>query len=144
MSFTPWMSLAGGALIGTSASLLLAVDGRVAGISGIVGGLLKPARGEVSWRAFFLGGLLAGGLLLEAVRPSSFGVTGAAPAMVVAAGLLVGFGTRLGSGCTSGHGVCGNSRLSLRSLVATAIFLGVGMMTASFVLHRVAGIGGAP
>ncbi len=138
------MSLAGGALIGTSASLLLAVDGRVAGISGIVGGLLKPARGEVSWRAFFLGGLLAGGLLLEAVRPSSFGVTGAAPAMVVAAGLLVGFGTRLGSGCTSGHGVCGNSRLSLRSLVATAIFLGVGMMTASFVLHRVAGIGGAP
>ena len=144
MSFTPWMSLAGGALIGTSASLLLAVDGRVAGISGIVGGLLRPARGEVSWRAFFLGGLLAGGLFLEAVRPSSFGVTSAAPAMVVVAGLLVGFGTRLGSGCTSGHGVCGNSRFSLRSLVATAIFLGVGMITASFVLHRVTEMGGAP
>ncbi len=141
MSFTPWMSLAGGALIGTSASLLLSLDGKVAGISGIVGGLLHPTRGEVSWRAFFLGGLLAGGLLLEILRPSSFGVTSAAPAMVIAAGLLVGFGTRLGSGCTSGHGVCGNSRLSPRSLAATAVFLGVGMLTATFVLHR---LGGAP
>jgi uncharacterized membrane protein YedE/YeeE len=141
MSFTPWMSLAGGALIGTSASLLLSLDGKVAGISGIVGGLLHPTRGEVSWRAFFLGGLLAGGLLLEILRPSSFGVTSAAPAMVIAAGLLVGFGTRLGSGCTSGHGVCGNSRLSPRSLAATAVFLGVGTLTATFVLHH---LGGAP
>lgn len=131
--------LLGGALIGLSASLLLWANGRVAGISGIVGSLLAPVRGDTSWRAFFVGGLLAGGLLLAWLRPLSF----AAPAplslgggaVLVAAGLLVGFGSRVGNGCTSGHGICGISRGSVRSLAATLTFMATGVLTVFLVRH---------
>ena len=122
--FTPFPAIVGGALIGLSASLLWIANGRIAGISGIVGGVVAPVRGDVAWRATFLVGLLAAPLLYRAaggVRPD---LTSPAPlAVVIAAGLLVGFGTRLGNGCTSGHGVCGIARLSPRSLAATGVFL---------------------
>lgn len=137
--FTPWSALAGGALIGASASLLLLRTGRVAGISGIVGGLLAPARGETAWRAWFVGGLLAGGLVLRLLRPASFGAGVVPLPLVILAGLLVGFGTRLGNGCTSGHGVCGLSRRSGRSLAATLTFMATGVATACIVQHLVAG-----
>jgi uncharacterized protein len=138
---TPWSALLGGVLIGASASMLLAFNGRVAGISGIVGGLLRPTPGDTSWRAFFVAGLLVGGLLLLALRPSALGATPASLPVSIAAGLLVGFGTRLGSGCTSGHGVCGSSRLSPRSLVATLTFMITGVATAVFARHA---LGWAP
>jgi uncharacterized membrane protein YedE/YeeE len=137
MSFTPVASVAGGALIGLSASALLVLNGRVAGVSSIVGGILQPQRGEVAWRVAFVAGLLAGGLLLawrlpEAVAPRQ---TGAHPVLLVVAGLLVGFGTQLGSGCTSGHGVCGVSRLSARSIAAVATFMMTGALAAFLVQH---------
>lgn len=123
-------ALAGGALIGLSASLLLALNGRVAGISGIVGGLLVPARGDVVWRALFVAGLVAGGIAAYLVSPESFDASGApALPLVALAGALVGLGTRLGNGCTSGHGVCGISRLSPRSLAATLTFMTTGALT---------------
>jgi uncharacterized membrane protein YedE/YeeE len=131
--------LLGGALIGLSASLLLLANGRVAGISGVVGLLLAPARGEVTWRLLFLGGLLAGGLLLVWLHPVSFAppvsLTAGRVALLMVAGLLVGFGTRLGNGCTSGHGVCGISRGSARSLAATLCFMATGMLTVFLVRH---------
>lgn len=138
--FTPFSALAGGALIGLSAAALFLLNGRVAGISGIVGGLLRPARGETLWRAVFVAGVLAGGLLLQALYPAAFHdalhrSTGA----LVVAGLLVGYGSRLGNGCTSGHGVCGISRLSVRSLAATATFMATGVATAAFVRHVLGG-----
>ncbi|HWP65141.1 MAG TPA: YeeE/YedE family protein [Candidatus Limnocylindria bacterium] len=133
--------LFGGALIGLAASLLLLWNGRIAGISGIVAGLLRPAAGEVAWRVAFLAGLFAGGVLLSVVDPRALDVRPPAPlGMTVLAGLLVGYGTRLGNGCTSGHGVCGVSRLSPRSLVATATFMLTGALTVYFV-HS--GLGGA-
>ncbi len=137
MPFTPVSALVGGALIGLSASALLLFNGRIAGISGIVGGLVQPRRGEIAWRVAFLAGLLAGGLLLawrwpQAVAPRATGLPGV---LMVAAGLLVGFGTQLGNGCTSGHGVCGLSRLSPRSLVAVVTFMATGMLAAFFVQH---------
>jgi uncharacterized protein len=137
MSFTPVASLAGGALIGLSASALLALNGRVAGVSGIVGGILRPERGEVAWRLAFLAGLLAGGLLLAWRLPASIvpRPTGVPSVLVVVAGLLVGFGTQLGSGCTSGHGVCGVSRLSLRSIAAVVTFMMTGVLAAVLVQH---------
>lgn len=101
----PWSSVLGGMLIGVSASLLLWCTGRVAGISGIVAGLLRPSAGDSAWRAAFVLGLLSGGAIAYACSPSSFAVTPVSPPWIVAAGLLVGFGTRLGAGCTSGHGV---------------------------------------
>jgi len=133
--FTPWSSLAGGVLIGLSAALLILGSGRVAGISGIVGGLLKPGGPDTSWRLAFLGGLLVAPLLwrLFAELPEAQPVTGGG--MLVVAGLLVGVGTRYGSGCTSGHGVCGLSRLSPRSLVATLAFMGAGFATVYIVRH---------
>jgi len=125
------LALAGGVLIGLAATLLWWSVGRQAGISGIVAGLGEPDRG---WRVAFLVGLVVGGLGWMAVDPSVFG---AAPGrnlpMIAASGLLVGVGTRLGSGCTSGHGICGISRGSIRSLVATATFLAVGIATATTV-----------
>lgn len=134
--------LAGGALIGLAATLLLAVNGRIAGISGITdgvrAGLLAPHahRGELGWRAAFLAGLLAGGLLLALVAPTALPDTVDTPLTVLAlAGLLVGFGTRLGSGCTSGHGVCGLSRRSPRSLAATLAFIGAGVAVVFVVRH---------
>lgn len=134
--FTPLPSLLGGLLIGLSATLMLALHGRVAGISGISAGLLRRWSDESRWRAAVLLGLLAGGALAAALRPAAFAVEQArTPAALILAGLLVGFGTALGSGCTSGHGVCGVSRLSPRSLVATATFMGTGIVTATIVSH---------
>jgi uncharacterized membrane protein YedE/YeeE len=137
--FTPLASLVGGALIGLSASALLVLNGRVAGISGIVGGLLQPRRGEVAWRIAFVCGLLVGGLVTARLVPGSIVPRqGVAPTMLVAiAGLLVGFGTALSGGCTSGHGVCGLSRFSKRSLVAVATFMATGGLAAFVVRHLV-------
>jgi uncharacterized membrane protein YedE/YeeE len=128
--FTPVASLAGGVLIGLAAALLLITHGKIAGISGVLGGLLQPRPGDIAWRAWFVGGLAGGGLLLALIWPDAFGVLADRSLAVVAvAGLLVGFGTRLGSGCTSGHGVCGLSRVSARSLVATITFMAAGVIT---------------
>jgi uncharacterized membrane protein YedE/YeeE len=137
-SFTPWASLAGGLLIGLAVALLLLFNGRIAGISGIVGGLLRPLRGDVTWRAAFVAGLVAAPLawLVVATLPRLH-VAADTPTLVVA-GLLVGIGTRYGSGCTSGHGVCGLSRGSLRSLVATATFMAAGFFVVFVVRHVLA------
>lgn len=138
--FTPLPSLIGGILIGASATALLMLLGRVAGISGILGGLLAGDRTEAGWRAAFVGGLLAGGLLAAVVHPPAFAMTieRSTPALVVA-GLLVGFGSRLGSGCTSGHGVCGIARGSNRSIVATLSFMTTGALTALVVTQLLGG-----
>jgi uncharacterized membrane protein YedE/YeeE len=131
--FTPWSGLAGGALIGLAASLLLLGSGRVAGVSGMVSGVLLGPREERGWRAWFLGGLGLGGLVLGVLLPGSIGASPQPLGLLALAGALVGFGTRMGGGCTSGHGVCGISRLSARSMIATAVFVGFGMLTASAV-----------
>ncbi len=138
-NLTPISASIGGILIGLSAAVMLLVDGKIAGISGILGGVLKPTKGDTSWRVCFLAGLLAGGLLLRLVLPSAFdfGIIRPYPLLVIA-GLLVGFGTRLGSGCTSGHGVCGVSRLSPRSIVATGTFIFTGAVTV-YLLNHLAG-----
>ena len=130
--FTPWSAAAGGALIGLSASLMMLTTGRIAGISGIFGGLLSPRAGDIAWRlAFVLGLALAGGaVFLTAPDLIQMSETRSMAATVVA-GLLVGFGVRLGNGCTSGHGVCGLSRFSKRSLIATLTFMATGMITAT-------------
>ncbi|HMI86286.1 MAG TPA: YeeE/YedE family protein [Polyangiaceae bacterium] len=133
------VSLLGGALIGLSASLALLTHGRAAGISGLFGGLFLPGYDARSFRLAFVVGLVAAGLVLSVVYPAAF-ATGVRSLFVVgAAGLLVGFGTRLGGGCTSGHGVCGLSRLSGRSMVATATFMGTGMVTVFVVRHLLGG-----
>jgi len=133
--FTPWSSLAGGLLIGIAAAMLLLLNGRVAGISGILGGLLSPRRGETAWRVAFLAGLFVAPLLMLLFGPSVDRRIDADFAVLAAAGLAVGIGTSYGSGCTSGHGVCGISRLSPRSLVATAAFMLAGMATVFVVRH---------
>ncbi len=133
--FTPWRSLAGGALIGLAATLFILLNGRIAGISGVIGGLLWPQRGDLLWRLCFVGGLV--------IAPVLVAVAGARPpveieagtATLIAAGLLVGIGTRYGSGCTSGHGVCGLARHSPRSLVATVAFMASGFLTVFIVRH---------
>ena len=135
LHFTPWMSLAGGLLIGLAAAAFVLLNGRIAGISGILGGLLRPAQGDIAWRVAFVAGLVG--------APLAYGLFAALPevhieagdATLVAAGLLVGLGTRYGSGCTSGHGVCGLSRLSPRSLVATLSFMAAGFVTVFVVRH---------
>ena len=134
-SFTPWASLAGGILIGMAVAMLVLFNGRIAGISGILGGLLRPARGDVTWRAAFVAGLVLAPLawLLFGALPRLH-VEGGLP-VLVAAGLLVGVGTRIGSGCTSGHGVCGLSRGSPRSLAATATFMASGFAVVFVVRH---------
>jgi len=134
-AFTPWSALVGGVLIGIAAAMFALLNGRIAGISGVIGGLLKPAPGDVAWRAAFVVGLLSAPLVysLFAVLPE---LHIAAPSgTLVLAGLVVGIGTRYGSGCTSGHGVCGLSRLSPRSLVATATFMGAGFVTVYVIRH---------
>ncbi len=138
--FTPVASLIGGMLIGLSASLLLLFDGKIAGISGIVGGLLSPAKQDTLWRVVFVGGLLTGGLLARLFAPQVFdlGISRSAGALILA-GVLVGFGTRLGNGCTSGHGVCGLSRLSPRSLIATLTFIATGAVTVYIINHLLGG-----
>lgn len=134
-AFTPWTALAGGALIGLAAALLVLAGGRIAGISGIVGALLRPARGEFAWRLAFVLGLLGAPLLYALWGRLPLSRIDAGPLALVAAGLLVGYGTRLGGGCTSGHGVCGLSRLSLRSLAATLAFMGAGFATVFVLRH---------
>jgi uncharacterized membrane protein YedE/YeeE len=125
-----WLSaLAGGAMIGAAAAILLLAHGRVAGVSGIVGSLLPPAAGDRAWRLAFLAGLLAAGVVGHIVAPDTVGASVRSLPVVVIGGLLVGFGTRLGGGCTSGHGVCGIARLSRRSLLAVAIFISTGLLT---------------
>jgi hypothetical protein len=140
--FSPVSSLAGGALIGLSASALLILNGRIAGISGIVGGLLQPERAEVAWRAAFVAGLLLGGLVVARLVPGSvIPRAGVAPtALIAIAGLLVGFGTAMSGGCTSGHGVCGVSRFSRRSFVAVATFMATGGLVAFVVQHLLPGV----
>jgi uncharacterized membrane protein YedE/YeeE len=134
--FTPWTSLAGGALIGLAAAMLVLFNGRVAGISGIVGGLLAPRRGEIAWRLAFVAGLLAApALMILLFDQSQNPRVDAGFGTLVVAGLLVGVGTSYGSGCTSGHGVCGLSRLSPRSLVATLAFMGAGIVTVFVARH---------
>jgi uncharacterized protein len=124
-----WINaLLGGAIIGLSVSIMLLWNGRVTGISGIIGGLMTPVKGEISWRFQFVAGLVLGGLVLRALNPQVFsGQLTTGLWTTVVAGLLVGFGTLLGSGCTSGHGVCGISRLSPRSIVATLAFIAAGV-----------------
>jgi uncharacterized protein len=137
-AFTPWSALAGGLLIGTAAALLLWFNGRVAGISGIVGALLQPTRGDVAWRIAFIAGLIGAPLLYALfAAPPAPRIDAGTPALIVA-GLLVGIGTRYGSGCTSGHGVCGLSRLSPRSAVATAAFMAAGFATVFVLRHLLA------
>lgn len=133
--FTPWTSLVGGVLIGVATALFLLFNGRIAGISGIVGGLLRPARGDIAWRLAFILGLLISPLAYVVVRPLPAVHVEASSTVLVIAGLLVGLGTRYGAGCTSGHGICGLSRRSPRSIVATAAFMGAGFVTVYVVRH---------
>lgn len=137
--FTPWTSLAGGLLLGLAAALFILVNGRILGISGIIAGLLRPTPGDTGWRLSFVLGLLAAPLLYLLIAGPIEARIDAGWGVVVIAGLLVGIGTRYGSGCTSGHGVCGLSRLSPRSLAATLAFMGTGFVTV-FVLRHVLGV----
>lgn len=137
-NFTPWASLAGGVLLGVASALFVLLNGRVLGISGILGGLLPPKQGDASWRVSVLLGMFSAPLVYGLLAPEGFAKApqiDASFGLVVAAGLLVGLGTRYGSGCTSGHGVCGLSRLSPRSLVATLAFMGAGFVTVYLVRH---------
>ena len=136
--FTPWTSLGGGILIGIAAGLLILASGRILGVSGILGGLFKPRVGDGGWRAWFVLGLFLASLVWRSLAALPAPPIGTDSAMLAVAGLLVGFGTRLGSGCTSGPGICGLSRLSLRSLVATALFMLAGFATV-FMTHHVIG-----
>jgi uncharacterized membrane protein YedE/YeeE len=133
--FTPGASLAGGVLIGIAAAMLVLCNGRVAGISGIVGGLLAPRAGDMGWRFAFIGGLLAAPAVMALLGTSVLPRIDAGFGTLIVAGLAVGIGTSYGSGCTSGHGVCGISRLSPRSLVATAAFMLAGVATVFVVRH---------
>ena len=136
--FTPWASLTGGIVLGIASAIFILVNGRILGISGILGGLLPPKVGDTSWRIAFLLGCAAAPAVVHALVPAQY-ITppriDATDLMVVVAGLLVGIGTRYASGCTSGHGVCGLSRLSPRSLVATASFMGAGFAVVYVMRH---------
>ena len=136
--FTPGAALAGGALIGVAVAMFALLNGRIAGISGIVGGLLKPARGDVAWRVAFVIGLVGAPLVYALFAAVPVPRIDAGYGTLTLAGLLVGIGTRYGSGCTSGHGVCGLSRLSPRSLAATAAFMGAGFATVFVLRHLLA------
>ncbi len=139
--FTPWSALVGGTLIGLAALLLLLCNGRIAGISGILGGSLEPERGDLLWRVLFFFGLLSGGLVMWWWRPVALDIRiDVSTPAVILAGLLVGLGTRIGSGCTSGHGVCGVGRLAPRSIVASAVFVATGMLTVYVVRHVLGGV----
>ncbi|EGQ7918088.1 YeeE/YedE family protein [Vibrio parahaemolyticus] len=138
LNVIPWESLFGGILLGISAIILLLVNGKIAGISGIMNGIMSPKKGDYSWRLLFAVGMIAGGLIsvlmLGVAVPSTANLS---LGMVIAAGLLVGIGTRLGNGCTSGHGICGMGRLSKRSIVATCVFMAVAGLTVFVRLHLV-------
>jgi uncharacterized membrane protein YedE/YeeE len=137
--FTPWTALAGGILLGIASAAFILVNGRVLGISGILGGLLVPKRSDTSWRVFFLLGMLLAPATLSLLAPGLISAPRieAGTVAIVAAGLLVGLGTRYGSGCTSGHGVCGLSRLSPRSLVATVAFMASGFAMVYVIRHLI-------
>jgi uncharacterized membrane protein YedE/YeeE len=139
-NFTPWSSLTGGIVLGVASALFILINGRILGISGILGGLLPPKIGDTTWRIAFLLGMFAAPTVFHAVVPAEY-ITAprieATEWMIVVAGLLVGVGTRYASGCTSGHGVCGLSRLSPRSLVATASFMSAGFVTVYVVRHLI-------
>lgn len=143
VAFTPYSSLAGGLLIGLAAAFFLLSNGRIAGISGIVGGLLRPVQRDIAWRVAFIGGLVLAPLLFLLIRPLPTVVVSADYLTLGVAGLLVGVGTRYGSGCTSGHGVCGLARRSPRSLAATATFILAGIVTVYLVRHLLAAGGAA-
>ncbi|HCE4521828.1 TPA: YeeE/YedE family protein [Vibrio parahaemolyticus] len=138
LNVIPWESLFGGILLGISATILLLVNGKIAGISGIMNGIMSPKKGDYSWRLLFAVGMIAGGLIsvlmLGVAAPSTANLS---LGMVIAAGLLVGIETRLGNGCTSGHGICGMGRLSKRSIVATCVFMAVAGLTVFVRLHLV-------
>jgi len=134
-SFTPWRSLAGGLLIGAGIALFALLNGRIAGISGIVGGLLRPSNGETGWRILFLTGLIGAPLVWRLFAALPEARVDAGYPLLVAAGLLVGIGTRYGSGCTSGHGICGLSRGSPRSIMATVAFMATGFLTVWLLRH---------
>jgi uncharacterized membrane protein YedE/YeeE len=142
-AFTPWTALAGGMLIGAAAGMFVLLNGRIAGISGVLGGLLKPVAGDVAWRAAFVAGLVGAPLLYALVATLPQPRIAASHGALVVAGLLVGIGTRYGSGCTSGHGVCGLSRLSPRSLVATIVFMAAGFAVVFVIRHVLTRFGGA-
>lgn len=138
--FTPWASLSGGVLLGVASALFILLNGRILGISGILGGLLPPKSGDMGWRITFLLGMAAAPLVFAWLAPAGFlhpPRIEASNIVIVVAGLLVGLGTRYGSGCTSGHGVCGLSRLSPRSLVATLTFMGAGFLMVYVLRHVV-------
>ena len=136
--FTPWTALGGGLLIGLAVAMFVLFNGRIAGISGIVGGLLRPAPGERGWRIAFLLGLVAAPLVYMLAAPLPAMRIDAGTGTLIAAGLMVGIGTRYGAGCTSGHGVCGLARGSARSLAATLAFMGAGFATVFIVRHLLA------
>lgn len=133
--FTPYASLFGGALIGLAAALLLLMNGRIAGISGIIGGLMVQVKGDVAWRFAFIAGIIGSPMIYSAVIQMPEATIDAGYGGLMLAGLLVGIGTRYGSGCTSGHGVCGLSRLSPRSLIATITFMAAGFFTVFLIRH---------
>ncbi len=133
--FTPWSSLTGGLLIGAAAAILLLFNGRIAGVSGILGGLLRPITGDIGWRMALVLGLVGAPIVYGLAAPLPSVHVDADMTTLVVAGLLVGVGTRYGSGCTSGHGVCGLSRLSSRSMAATAAFMVAGFVTVFIARH---------
>lgn len=138
--FTPWASLSGGLMLGVASALFILLNGRILGISGILGGLMPPKAGDTVWRLAFLLGLFAAPLVFHSLAPAGFAATPrieAGLASVVGAGLLVGIGTRYASGCTSGHGVCGLSRMSPRSMVATVSFMGAGFVSVYVLRHLI-------
>ncbi len=138
-NFTPYSAIAGGLLIGLSAAVLWVANGRIAGISGIVGGLMSGAGGERLWRLAFLAGLLVAPVVYMVIEGEPSVTSNAGTATLILAGLLVGFGTRLGGGCTSGHGVCGIARLSPRSITATILFMAAAAVTVFVTRHVVGG-----
>ena len=138
--FTPWASLIGGLLLGVASAVFILINGRILGISGILGGLLPPKVGDIGWRVAFLLGMLAAPTVFMTLAPAGLASEPRIDAgfwTVITAGLLVGIGTRYASGCTSGHGVCGLSRLSPRSLVATLSFMGAGFFIVYILRHIV-------
>lgn len=134
-AFTPWSALLGGMLIGLAAAMFALLNGRIAGISGVLGGLLKPVRGDIAWRTAFVLGLVGAPLVYRLFAMLPAVQIEAGYGALIVAGLLVGVGTRYGSGCTSGHGVCGLSRLSPRSLAATVTFMAAGFATVFVLRH---------
>lgn len=140
-NFTPVSAIVGGLLIGAAAAFMLWANGRIAGISGILGGILFPVKSEIAWRILFLGGLLAASLSYVFFSGAALLISEqSTPVLTAVAGLLVGIGTRMGSGCTSGHGICGIARFSKRSFLATVVFISTGVATV-FLLRHVLGVG---